>query len=222
MPFPYYRRLSRRGKEIYRRSDAITEVMLGPPDDLRIRASSLERALVAGDRIAVELACQALAAGLCAALRVGPVSIRVEAKRPRSHRGELHGLYVREERKRPVISVWMRTAAHRQVVAFRTFLRTLLHEVCHHLDYELLRLPDSLHTEGFFRRESSIMRQLVPAVAEEKDRAGREGNHEDASGPPEPAPTRDEAAPVPAAQPAAPEPRRRRPTRPRQLDLPWK
>jgi hypothetical protein len=56
----------------------------------------------------------------------------------------------------------MRTARHRRVVAFRTFLRTLLHEIGHHIDYEHLRLADSFHTEGFFRRESSLFRQLVP------------------------------------------------------------
>ena len=56
----------------------------------------------------------------------------------------------------------MRTAKQRRVVAFRTYLRTLLHEVGHHLDYERLELPDSFHTEGFFRRESSLFNQLVP------------------------------------------------------------
>ncbi|MCP4200519.1 MAG: hypothetical protein GY769_01130, partial [bacterium] len=59
------------------------------------------------------------------------------------------------------ISVWMRTAQKRNVVAFKTFLRTLLHELGHHLDYELLELEDSLHTEGFFKRESSLFHQLV-------------------------------------------------------------
>ena len=59
----------------------------------------------------------------------------------------------------------MRTAHHKRIVAFRTFLRTLLHEVGHHLDYELLALPDSFHTEGFFRRESSLFKQLVPEPA---------------------------------------------------------
>jgi hypothetical protein len=56
----------------------------------------------------------------------------------------------------------MRTVAQKRVVAFRTFLRTLLHEVCHHLDYTYLRLPDSFHTQGFFQRESSLFYQLVP------------------------------------------------------------
>jgi hypothetical protein len=55
----------------------------------------------------------------------------------------------------------MRTAQRRQVVKFRTFLRTLLHELCHHLDYELLRLADSFHTEGFYKRESSLLRQIL-------------------------------------------------------------
>jgi hypothetical protein len=54
-------------------------------------------------------------------------------------------------------------------VAFRTFLRTLLHEIVHHLDYELLKLADSFHTEGFFRRESSLFRQIVPG---EEERGG--------------------------------------------------
>jgi hypothetical protein len=56
----------------------------------------------------------------------------------------------------------MKTAAHARVVRFRAFLRTLLHEVVHHLDVTLLGLDDSFHTEGFFRRESSLVRQLLP------------------------------------------------------------
>jgi hypothetical protein len=62
--------------------------------------------------------------------------------------------------------------SYQRVVAFKTFLRTLLHEVCHHLDYTLLKLADSYHTQGFFKRESSLFYQLVveprPAVALER------------------------------------------------------
>jgi hypothetical protein len=72
-----------------------------------------------------------------------------------------------------VIRIWMRTAQHKRVVAFRTFVRTLVHELCHHLDYELLKLDDSFHTEGFFRRESSLFKQLVPAADRMKRSAGR-------------------------------------------------
>jgi len=56
----------------------------------------------------------------------------------------------------------MRTARQKRVVAFRTYLRTLLHEVGHHVDYAGLRLADSFHTEGFYKRESSLFYQLVP------------------------------------------------------------
>jgi uncharacterized damage-inducible protein DinB len=56
----------------------------------------------------------------------------------------------------------MRTAKQKRVVAFRTYLRTLLHEVGHHIDYALLGLADSFHTEGFYKRESSLFHQLVP------------------------------------------------------------
>lgn len=59
----------------------------------------------------------------------------------------------------------MRTAKRRQVVAFRTFLRTLLHEFCHHLDYDCLGLKDSFHTQGFYQRESSLISQVLPVAA---------------------------------------------------------
>jgi hypothetical protein len=55
----------------------------------------------------------------------------------------------------------MRTAAQAKTVKFRTYLRTFLHEIVHHLDVTILELDDSFHTEGFFRRESSLVRQLL-------------------------------------------------------------
>ena len=55
----------------------------------------------------------------------------------------------------------MRTAQQKRVVAFRTFLRTLLHELCHHLDYELYQLPETFHTEGFYKRESHLLKQVL-------------------------------------------------------------
>lgn len=47
---------------------------------------------------------------------------------------------------------------------------SILHEMGHHVDYERLELADSFHTEGFFRRESSLFHQLV---AEAKASAAR-------------------------------------------------
>jgi hypothetical protein len=56
----------------------------------------------------------------------------------------------------------MRTAQRHDVVKPKTFLRTLMHELGHYLDYALLRLEDSFHTTGFFRRESFLVRTLFP------------------------------------------------------------
>ncbi|MGH7358562.1 MAG: hypothetical protein ACREJR_07100, partial [Candidatus Rokuibacteriota bacterium] len=73
----------------------------------------------------------------------------------------LQGLYT-DDRRLPRVQLWMRTARQRRVVAFRTYLRTLLHELGHHLDYRYLKLADSFHTQGFYQRESSLFHQLVP------------------------------------------------------------
>ena len=92
-----------------------------------------------------------------------PVRVQVLAARPHAKWGELHGLYETSGRREdaPLITLWMRTARQKRVVAFRTFLRTLLHEVGHHVDYTLLRLGDSFHTQGFYQRESHLFHQLV-------------------------------------------------------------
>jgi hypothetical protein len=110
----------------------------------------------------VQRASERLIRGITDALAMPPVRVEVLAARPHAKWGELHGLYTAERGKVPTIQLWMRTAKQRRVVAFRTYLRTLLHEVGHHVDYAHLRLPDSYHTEGFYKRESSLFHQLVP------------------------------------------------------------
>jgi hypothetical protein len=96
-------------------------------------------------------------------LATPPVDVRVMERRPADNAGELQGLYEPDEVTGGTarITVWMRTARKEQVVKFRTFLRTLLHEVCHHLDYEHYGLAETFHTEGFYARESSLMRDLL-------------------------------------------------------------
>ena len=169
MPFPYYARLSAHDQRIYQASDRVTAVPLPRPDLLQSLVAGLREALEREDRPAVEAAASYLCRGITAMLEVPPAVVEVLAARPTARWGELHGLYTRDGRQTPRIQLWMRTARHRRVVKFRTFLRTLLHEAGHHLDYEHLKLADSFHTEGFFRRESSLFHQLVdePASREE-------------------------------------------------------
>ncbi len=161
MPFSYYARLTRSQQAVYRKSDEIAEVRLPRPAALHPAVSALTAALATEDRAQVQRATERLIRDLTDAFGVPPVQVEVLAARPHAKWGELHGLYTVERGKPPRIQLWMRTAKQRRVVAFRTYLRTLLHEVGHHLDYALLRLRDSYHTQGFYQRESSLFHQLV-------------------------------------------------------------
>ena len=164
MRFAYYDRLSAARKRIYRQSDAIEAV--GLPRNLAAGAmiARLRAALACENRAAVQDACQRLIDALVDGYKVPPIRIRVLAQRPSGDYGELHGLYEPEEGKTKArITVWMRTASRKQVVAFKTFLRTLVHELGHHLDYELFALEETFHTEGFYKRESSLANALLAA-----------------------------------------------------------
>ena len=163
MPFAYFARLTRRQQAIYLESDGITTMRLPEAPRLQPLVTGLARALESGERPSTESASQRLALGLARALGAPPVRVKVLAARPHAGWGELHGLYETSGRagQPPLITLWMRTARQQRVVAFRTFLRTLLHEVGHHVDYTLLRLDDSFHTQGFYARESHLFHQLV-------------------------------------------------------------
>ncbi len=163
MAFKYYNRLSATQQRTYRKSDGISSISLPGAEALQALTGSLEAALTSGHRRATEGAAQKLLTALAQSLNTKPVRVKVLEKRPARNWGELQGLYEPGDPDR--ITVWMRTAQRRQVVAFKTFLRTLLHELCHHLDYEYLGLADTFHTEGFFKRESSLFHQLVRARA---------------------------------------------------------
>ena len=163
MRFAYYDRLSTRSKRTYRASDAIERVMVPRIAELVPAAKAIAEPLAAEDRRAVERACQALVDGLNERLGTPPVKVRVLERRPGDSGGELHGLYEPDEVTggEARISVWMRTAKKQQAVRFRTFLRTFLHEVLHHLDYEHFKLEESFHTQGFYARESALTKDLL-------------------------------------------------------------
>lgn len=160
--FSYYARLSADDKETYRKSDAIASIDIPDAAALLPLVAAVEDALTTGKRVRVASAAVALSDALLRQLGAPPVKIHVREVRPHIEGGELHGLYTfAQGGKVPRLEVWMRTAAHAKTVKFRTFLRTLLHELVHHLDVTVLDLRESFHTEGFFRRESSLVRQLA-------------------------------------------------------------
>lgn len=155
-------------QRIYDRSAAIHSLPLTPTPQLLKATAALADALAADDHPRVEALSQTIVHHICGRLNVHTVRVHVQGVRPSNRRGELHGLYTQYGGRNDSIQVWMRTAKRGQTVAFRTFLRTLLHEVCHHLDYCYLHLRESYHTEGFFQRESSLFRVIVQQPAEEE------------------------------------------------------
>ena len=168
MPFAYYARLSPRRQAVYRKSDAIETLALPAGVDGGADLVALKAALAADDRAGVQAAGQRLIDAMADGFGVPPVRVRALAVRPADETGELHGLYEPEDGPTVArITVWMRTAVHGKPVAFRSLTRTLIHELCHHLDYELYKLPETFHTEGFYARESALVRELLgepPAV----------------------------------------------------------
>lgn len=150
-------------QRIFDRSTAVTTIEFNPTPQLRAAVKALPTALEAEEQARVAALSQTIVNHICRQLRVRPVQVRVHGTRPSNQQGELHGLYTQYSggSKNDSIQVWMRTAKRKQTVAFRTFLRTLLHEVCHHLDYTYFHFRESYHTEGFFQRESSLFHRLM-------------------------------------------------------------
>ena len=147
----------------YLASDAIDHYTFDPGPRARSLVARLMAELEAGRDRTAPATARELSAELCVRAGATPVSLEVRGVRPRNTRGELHGLYY--PAKPPRIVLWMRTAQRRDVVKPKTFVRTLLHEIGHHLDYAALHLGDSYHTAGFFKRESWLMRALTTAPA---------------------------------------------------------
>ncbi|MGI9228896.1 MAG: hypothetical protein ACR2P9_03455 [Gammaproteobacteria bacterium] len=161
MVFNYYHRLSRPRQAIYRASDRVQKVPISSPAQYQPVLQKLQTCLTQGDKKNLQLYADQFINRLAAQFAAPPLKVRVLATRPSDTESELHGLYEPlEDDRKARITVWMRTAQHKRVVAYKTFCRTLLHELCHHLDYEVLKLAESFHTEGFFMRESSMFKQL--------------------------------------------------------------
>jgi len=66
---------------------------------------------------------------------------------------ELFGDYTPETM---LIRVWMKTAVRKEITSYGTFLSTLCHEFCHHLDFQRFGFLDSCHTRGFYARAAVL------------------------------------------------------------------
>jgi hypothetical protein len=172
----YFYRLPARAQRVWLKSDSIDRFDLEPNPATYSLTAALIAALASGAPLTIERAAQALVGQICGLMAVRAVRVEVRGVRPHNTRGELHGIfYPRGPSPRasaPLIILWMRTAQRHDVVKPKTFLRTLMHELGHYLDYALLRLEESFHTTGFFRRESFLVRTLSPSEAAAQHRMG--------------------------------------------------
>jgi hypothetical protein len=134
--------------------------MLEIPQDDRLRASakSIDSAMQGSTASSVRQACMEFLSAGSDFYTVRPPGIRVLAARPiRVREGgsamELFGDYDPETM---LIRLWMRTAIRKQVTSFGTFLSTLCHEFCHHLDCQRFGWRESWHTRGFYERTAAL------------------------------------------------------------------
>lgn len=139
-------------------SDQLRNLVVPSDDRLRVAAQSLDLALGSGTSAIVRQACAGFISLASEFYGVARPGIRVLASRPiRVREGgggtEMFGDYTPGTL---VIRVWMRTAIRKQVTSFGTFLSTLCHEFCHHLDYHQFKYRDSWHTRGFYERTAAL------------------------------------------------------------------
>ncbi len=141
-------------RDDYTASDRLTELQ-APDDSALLELSNVVAdAMKVGKTPPVKQSCSEFLATASDFYQVQCPSVKVLASRPlRVREGgwatELFGDYDPESL---LIRVWMRTAVQKKVTSHGTFLSTLVHELCHHLDFELHGFQSSPHTRGFYER----------------------------------------------------------------------
>ena len=138
-------------------SDRIKTLDLPQDGRLLEIAQSIESAMKDETSVAVRRACAEFLGAASEFYKVSECGVRVLAARPlrvREHWStELFGDYDPETM---LIRLWMRTAVRKEITSYGTFLSTLCHEFCHHLDFQRLKFLDSWHTRGFYERAAAL------------------------------------------------------------------
>jgi hypothetical protein len=141
----------------FRESDRINTIDLPTDGSLPRIAKWIESAMKDEQMPGVRSACAEFLKAASQFYQVPNCSVRVLAARPLRVREawttELFGDYTPETM---VIRVWMRTAVRKEITSLGTFLSTLCHEFCHHLDYKKFGFADSWHTRGFYERAAVL------------------------------------------------------------------
>jgi hypothetical protein len=139
-------------------SERLTSFALPPDPGLSRLAQIIESVMKEGGRAEVAQACSEFLSAAASFYGVRPPEVRALEARPlRVREGglqiELFGDYSLRDAR---IRIWTRTAVRKQVTSFGTFLSTLCHEFCHHLDCQKFGFGQSPHTRGFYERTALL------------------------------------------------------------------
>jgi len=139
-------------------SDRLSDLSLPSDNRLPVLAHSIEALMESASRAAVQKACADFMAAAADFYGVPAPDVRALAARPiRVREGgwaiELFGDYTPAT---ATIRIWTRTAVRKQVTSYGTFLSTLCHEFCHHLDCKRFGFRQSPHTRGFYERTAAL------------------------------------------------------------------
>ncbi len=148
---------SRRAHRDYERSNDVLELSVAPEADALWATTTLREALLANDRRLVEEASQSIVTSLCRSVGVRDLLVKVGYKRLVRGRVQYYGFCGKDG----YMTLYFRTGKTNKPVAHKTYLRTLVHELTHHLDWVHLRLLHSFHTKGFYGRVRSLYQGLL-------------------------------------------------------------
>ncbi len=159
----------RRDTPDFTRSNKIPALEYQPKAQERELTSRLIASRSASEREALG---QNLLDGICRSLKISRARLRVfEERQPHKLRGgrlayKLYGVYHCDS---AVIEIANLTSIRKQVVAGKTFLDTLIHELMHHIDRKLLRIPSTPHGPGFYARIEDLKAKLMRGRGGERE-----------------------------------------------------
>jgi len=117
---------------------------------------------------------QVLGNNICMDLGVVAVPVKFQGKQPSKNNGKrltqkIGGVYKRrmwsqgkiEVDTEEIIQVYKYTAVRKKQVAPKTAINTLLHELNHHIDYQIIGLVKSIHSSGFYARLQHLQQILA-------------------------------------------------------------
>lgn len=140
-------------KQEYNRSNDLGTITLPPQEPLLRMAKQLEEFMAEENKKEMQVACNAIATYVSDSFQIEAPQVRVLGVRPRKGTGyDVEELYADYDLDTKKIRLWMRTAVLEKVTSYGTFLSTLCHEICHHLDVVYFDFPNTFHTRGFYER----------------------------------------------------------------------